>query len=215
MWVVKTRVITATMMLLFASEVFAQAVIISVSPGVPTTVIPVTITVTEALCTHGPLTLVQDGNVFEIAVPLGGLCGTWPPRISTFSVGHLSAGHYVIRVISQDDRTAPPLGTASFDVVPAPIPLADNRLSAMLALTLVGIGLFVITRRRDGSCGLLGRLLALAKDGREISGAMDKVDDLDVVALETVNQAIALNQEFADVRIVFFRDNASAPSELP
>lgn len=144
MSVVEFRVITTTLMLLFGSEAGAQGISISVSPAEPTTATPVTITVTEALCTHGPPTLTQNANAFQIAIPLGGLCGTWPPRISTFSVGYLSAGHYAIHVISEAEPAAPPLGTASFDVIAVAIPVADYRLLVALALTLAGIGLFVI-----------------------------------------------------------------------
>jgi len=44
---------------------------------------------------------------------------------------------------------------------------------------------------------------------------MNEVDDLDLIAAQPINQAIALNEEFADVRIVFFRNDSAPLGELP
>ncbi len=44
---------------------------------------------------------------------------------------------------------------------------------------------------------------------------MNKVDDLDLIAAQPIDEPIALNEEFADVRIVFFWNNSAPLSELP
>ncbi len=43
---------------------------------------------------------------------------------------------------------------------------------------------------------------------------MNKVDDLDFVSPKPINESITLNEQFANVWIIFFWDDPSALSEL-
>jgi hypothetical protein len=54
------------------------------------------------------------------------------------------------------------------------------------------------------------------KNRREISRAMNKVNDFDLIlATDAVDEAVALHKELSNIWIVLFRDSASAVGKLP
>jgi hypothetical protein len=61
----------------------------------------------------------------------------------------------------------------------------------------------------------VGAVSAMAEHGRKIACAVNEVDYLDGVPAYSIDEPIALNEQLADVWIVFFRYDSATLSELP
>lgn len=126
------RVVLLLFASLFASTARAQ---ISTTPTNPVAGVPFVIHGSVFFCTGKISGATINGAKIDISVTPGGLCV--PEVISSFDVtaGPLPAGTYTIRLLLANNNNSV-IATAPL-VVSADVPALDQRILAMLAMTLI------------------------------------------------------------------------------
>ena len=103
---------------------------------------PFSIAVTATCYSVGPASVA--GSTITVPFTSSGLCVTLPPITEESSVPALAAGTYTINVVNTADNSV--LVTAQVVVAPA-VPALDPPALAMLVISLLAIGAFLLRGR--------------------------------------------------------------------
>lgn len=129
------------------SAINLTAQTLSISPPTPTSLTPVTISVTSSCPSLDMNGTVQSGFVFDI--PANYNCILVPEQTYNYDAGLLAPGTYTVRLVDVDNPgSIQVLGT--FAVAAAPIPALDvpGLVGLTSALMLIA---FVVLRRANGA----------------------------------------------------------------